>query len=165
MFEQEIGPLNGAKVARAWSDPAYKEQLLADGNRAIEELGLGLPQKLVVLENTREVHHAVVCTLCSCYPWTLLGLPPGWYKSPEYRARMVIEPRKVLREFGLELDETTEIRIWDSSAETRYLVLPERPANTDGWSEPELAALVTRDTMTGVARVEGPARASEASSR
>ena len=153
-YEQDIGPLIGAKiVARAWVDPDFKRRLLEDANEAIAEMGYG-GNDIVVLENAPGVHNVVVCTLCSCYPWAVLGLPPTWYKSPPYRSRMVIEPRKVLGEFGLELDESTEIRVWDSSAEVRYLVLPERPADTEGMSEEELAALVTRDSMIGV----GPAR-------
>lgn len=159
-YEQDIGPLNGAKVvARAWVDPAYKQRLLADGTAAIAELGFGgrgAGDRLVVVENTPTVHNVVVCTLCSCYPWPVLGLPPTWYKSPAYRSRIVIEPRKVLREFGLELDESVEIRVWDSSAEVRYMVLPERPAGTEHLTEEELARLVTRDAMIGVAKVQAP---------
>src|ERR1044071_414999 len=154
-YEQDIGPLNGAKVvARAWVDPAYKKRMLADGTTAVAELGFGAPQdvEIVVLENTPTVQHVVVCTLCSCYPWAVLGLPPSWYKSLAYRSRVVIEPRAVLREFGLELDEAVEVLVWDSSAPVRYMVLPERPAGTEGMSEPELAGLVTRDAMIGVAR-------------
>jgi nitrile hydratase subunit alpha len=153
-YEQDIGPMNGAKVvARAWIDPAYKQRLLADGTAAVEELGFG-GNYLKVVENTPTVHNLVVCTLCSCYPWAVLGLPPTWYKSLEYRARAVSEPRAVLREFGLELDESVEVRVWDSSSEVRYMVLPERPAGTEHLSEPELAALVTRDAMIGVAKVQ-----------
>ena len=161
-YEQDIGPLNGATVvARAWVDPAYKQRLLADGTSAIAELGFGGREgvDMVVLENTPTVHNVVVCTLCSCYPWPVLGLPPTWYKSEAYRARVVAEPRRVLGEFGLDLDSDVELRVWDSSAEVRYLVLPERPAGTDGLSEDQLAALVTRDAMIGVARVEAPAGA------
>jgi nitrile hydratase subunit alpha len=159
VFEEDIGPMNGAKVvAHAWTDPAFGQRLLDDGNVAIAELGFSLPQKLVVLENSAAVHNVFVCTLCSCYPWTVLGLPPSWYKSPEYRSKMVIAPREVLREFGLELPETTEIRVWDSTAETRYMVLPERPPNTNGWTEEQLASIVTRDAMTGVAVVPAPAQ-------
>lgn len=159
-YEQDIGPHNGAKVvARAWVDPAYKERLLADGSAAIEELGFG-GVDLKVVENTPQVHNLVTCTLCSCYPHTLIGLPPTWYKSFEYRSRAVIEPRVVLREFGVDLPETVDIRVWDSSAEMRYLVLPQRPPGTEGMSETELAQLVTRDTMIGVALVQ---RASGAS--
>ncbi len=154
-YEDDIGPLNGARVvARAWTDPAYKARLLADGTAAIGELGFGGPEgeHLVVVENTPAVHNVVVCTLCSCYPWPVLGLPPTWYKSAPYRSRVVREPRVVLREMGLELPESVEVRLWDSSAETRYMVLPERPADTDGLSEDELAKRVTRDTMIGTAR-------------
>jgi nitrile hydratase len=154
-YETEIGPLNGAKVvARAWSDPAYKARLLADGTAAIAELGFGGPEggHLVVVENTDEVHHVVVCTLCSCYPWPVLGLPPDWYKSAPYRSRLVREPRTVLTEMGCLVPHDVRIEVWDSSAEARYLVLPQRPAGTDGLSEDELAGLVTRDAMIGVAR-------------
>jgi nitrile hydratase subunit alpha len=158
-YEHDIGPLNGAKVvARAWVDPAYKERLLADGTAATEELGFG-GNHLKVVENTPTIHNLVVCTLCSCYPWAILGLPPTWYKSLEYRARGVSEPRAVLREFGLELDESVEVRVWDSSSEVRYMVLPERPAGTEHLSEAELAALVTRDAMIGVAKAQAPASA------
>jgi nitrile hydratase len=160
-YEREIGPLNGARVvARAWSDAAFKQRLLADARRAIAELGLPLGAEstpIVVVENTPGVHNVVVCTLCSCYPASLLGLPPTWYKSPAYRARVVREPRAVLREFGLELPPTTELRVWDSSAEIRYLVLPERPRGSEAASEAELAALVSRDALIGVA-LAGPAR-------
>ncbi len=156
-YEHDIGPLNGAKiVARAWVDPAYKERLLADGTAAAEEMGFG-GNHLKVVENTPTVHNMVVCTLCSCYPWAVLGLPPTWYKSFEYRSRAVSEPRAVLREFGLDLPEPVEVRVWDSSSEVRYMVLPERPAGTEGLSEAELAALVTRDAMIGVAKVQAPA--------
>ncbi len=161
-YERDIGPLNGAKVvARAWVDPDYKRRLLEDGTKAIAELGFGGMQgeHMVVVENTPKVHNVVVCTLCSCYPWPVLGLPPVWYKSAPYRSRMVIEPREVLREFGMELPEDVEIRVWDSSAEVRYLVLPERPEGTEGMSEEELAQLVTRDAMIGVAKVKAPAAA------
>jgi nitrile hydratase len=156
-YEQDVGPLNGARaVAHAWCDEAYRKRLLRDGTAAIAELGMGGPQgeRLVVVENTSEVHNVVVCTLCSCYPWPVLGLPPAWYKDPAYRSRVVREPRTVLREFGLELAEEVEVRVWDSSAEIRYLVLPERPQGTERESENELAARVTRDAMIGVARVE-----------
>ena len=156
-YEQDIGPMNGARVvARAWTDPGYRERLLADGTAAIAELGFGGPQcdRLVVVENTPGVHNVVVCTLCSCYPWPVLGLPPSWYKDPAYRSRVVREPRKVLREFGLELPDETRVRVWDSSAEIRYLVLPERPGGSEGESEEDLAGRVTRDSMIGVARVE-----------
>jgi nitrile hydratase len=158
-YERDIGPMNGARVvARAWTDPAYRARLLADGTKAIAELGFGGPQgeHMVVVENTPTVHNVVVCTLCSCYPWPVLGLPPNWYKSPAYRARIVREPRALLAEMGLALPESVEIRVWDSSAEIRYLVLPERPAGTETLSEDELAALVTRDAMIGTARAAAP---------
>jgi nitrile hydratase len=153
IFEKDVGPLNGAKVvARAWCDPGYKRRLLADGTAAIAELGFGGMQgeHMVVVENTPRVHNVVCCTLCSCYPWPVLGLPPTWYKSLAYRSRIVREPRVVLREFGLELPESVEIRVWDSSAEIRYMVLPERPPASVDMSEAELASLVTRDSMIGV---------------
>jgi nitrile hydratase len=156
-YEQDVGPLNGARVvARAWTDPAYKQRLLEDGTAAIAELGYGGAQgaQIVALENTPQIHNMVVCTLCSCYPWPVLGLPPSWYKSPAYRARAVSEPRAVLREFGLELDPAVEIRVWDSTAEVRYLVLPEQPAGTVGMSAEELTKLVSRDSMVGVAKVQ-----------
>lgn len=155
-FEHKIGPRNGARVvARAWVDPEFKKRLLTDATAAVAELGYVRQghEHLVALENTPERHNLVVCTLCSCYPWPVLGLPPVWYKSAPYRSRAVIEPRGVLREFGLELDETVEIRVWDSTSEMRYLVLPERPAGTEHMSEEELAALVTRDAMIGTAKV------------
>jgi nitrile hydratase subunit alpha len=155
-YEHKIGPRNGARVvARAWSDPAYKQRLLAEPDKAIAELGFGGQQgeHMIVVENTPAVHNMVVCTLCSCYPWPVLGLPPVWYKSAPYRSRSVIDPRGVLREFGLEVPEEIEVRVWDSTAELRYLVLPERPAGTEGLSEDELAALVTRDSMIGVGKV------------
>ena len=153
-YEQDIGPLAGARVvARAWTDSGFKERLLREGGRVLPELGLPASPNLVVIENTPAVHNLVVCTLCSCYPWAVLGLPPTWYKSFAYRSRAVIEPRAVLREFGLELDEAADIHVWDSSAEQRYLVLPQRPAGTEDRSEEELAALVTRDAMIGVAEV------------
>ena len=158
-YENRIGPRNGAQVvARAWVDPEYKERLLADGTEAIAELGFGGAQgeTMVVIENTRELHNLVVCTLCSCYPWPTLGLPPVWYKSSAYRARAVIEPREVLGEFGTELDEEVEVRVWDSTAEIRYLVLPERPAGTENMTEEELAEIVTRDSMIGVTKVAAP---------
>ena len=158
-YEEDVGPLNGARVvARAWVDAAYRSRLLEDGTAAIAEMGFGGPQgeRLVVVENSPDVHNVVVCTLCSCYPWPVLGLPPAWYKEPAYRSRVVREPRKVLAEFGLDLPDDVQVRVWDSSAEIRYLVLPERPAGTDGLSEEELAALVHRDSMIGVARVEAP---------
>jgi nitrile hydratase len=160
-YEQDIGPRNGAKVvARAWVNPAYKEWLLQDGTSAIATLGFvtGQGAELVVVENTPRVHNLIVCTLCSCYPAGLLGLPPKWYKDFAYRSRAVIEPRQVLRELGLELDDTVEIHVWDSTAELRYLVLPERPEGTAHLSEEELAELVTRDAMIGVAKVVAPAR-------
>lgn len=159
-YEQDIGPLNGARVvAHAWVDPAYKQRLLADGTAAVAELGFGASQdaEIVVLENTPTVHNVVVCTLCSCYPWAVLGLPPSWYKSYAYRSRVVREPRTVLREFGLEVPEAVEIRVWDSNSDVRYMVLPERPAGTEQMSEAELTALVTRDVMIGVAQVQVPA--------
>jgi nitrile hydratase subunit alpha len=146
-------PARGAKVvATAWSNPKFRTRLLSDGNAAVESLGLDRgPYKLVVVENTAQVHNVIVCTLCSCYPRWLLGLPPDWYKSRSYRSRMVREPRAVLREFGLELPDTTTVRVHDSTADMRYLVLPMRPAGTDGWGEEQLATLVSRDTMVGVA--------------
>lgn len=159
-YERDLGPQNGARVvARAWVDPDYRERLRADGAAAIRELGYGgfEGDTMVVVENTPDVHNVVVCTLCSCYPWPVLGLPPTWYKSPAYRARVVAEPRSVLREFGLELRSDTEIRVWDSTSEVRYLVLPERPAGTEELSEDELAALVTRDSMIGTGIVSSPA--------
>ncbi|HWJ34211.1 MAG TPA: nitrile hydratase subunit alpha [Steroidobacteraceae bacterium] len=158
-YEHKVGPRNGARVvARAWSDPAYKQRLLSNPDSAISELGYGGLQgeHMVVVENTSKVHNLVVCTLCSCYPWPVLGLPPVWYKSASYRSRAVIDPRGVLREFGLELKESVELRVWDSTAELRYLVLPERPANTEGLSEEPLAALVTRDAMIGVRKIATP---------
>ena len=155
-YEHDIGPLNGARVvARAWTEPDYKRRLLEDGTAAIAELGFGGPQgeHLVAVENTPTVHNVVVCTLCSCYPWPVLGLPPSWYKDPAYRSRVVREPRAVLAEMGLALPDGVEVRVWDSSAEIRYLVLPERPAGTEGLNAEELAALVTRDSMIGVAKI------------
>ena len=155
-YENKIGPRNGARVvARAWTDPAYKQRLLTDADAAIGELGYGGTQgeHMLVIENTSKVHNLVVCTLCSCYPWPVLGLPPVWYKSAPYRSRSVIDPRGVLREFGLEMADDVEVRVWDSTAELRYLVLPERPAGTEALSEDALAALVTRDAMIGVAKV------------
>ncbi|MCV3271898.1 nitrile hydratase subunit alpha [Roseobacter sinensis] len=151
-YETKIGPRNGARVvARAWSDPAYKERLLSDATAAISELGFSGVQgeDMVVVENTDEVHNIVVCTLCSCYPWPTLGLPPVWYKAAPYRAKVVKDPRGVLEEFGVTLPEDTEIRVWDSNAELRYLVLPKRPDGTDGMTEEQLAELVTRDAMIG----------------
>ena len=161
-YETKVGPRNGAKiVARAWVDPTFKRRLLEDGTSAVAEHGFvgRQSEKLVVVENTPSVHNMVVCTLCSCYPWPVLGLPPVWYKSPAYRSRAVLEPRKVLAEFGVTLPESTEIRLWDSSAEIRYMVLPRRPDGTEHLSEAELAALVTRDAMIGVAQVPAPAPA------
>jgi nitrile hydratase len=158
IYENEVGPQLGAQVvAKAWTDPEFKKRLLEDGTKACAELGIGGLQgeDMVVVENTDTVHNAIVCTLCSCYPWPTLGLPPNWYKQPAYRSRMVREPRTVLREdFGYDIPDSVEIRIWDSSSEMRYWVLPKRPEGTDGMSEKELAALVTRDSMIGV----GPAR-------
>ncbi len=156
IFEHDLGPMNGARVvARAWCDPDYKARLLDNATAAIAELGYsGLQgEHMVVVENTPEVHNVVVCTLCSCYPWPVLGLPPTWYKDAPYRSRVVIDPRSVLAEFGTELDPSVEVRVWDSSAEVRYLVLPERPAGSDGLSEEQLAALITRDAMIGVTQV------------
>jgi len=154
-YERDIGPLNGARVvARAWADDDYRRRLLADGTAAIGELGYGGAEgeHLVVVENTPEVHNLVVCTLCSCYPWPVLGLPPRWYKSFAYRARAVREPRAVMAEFGTSVPDDVEVRVWDSSAEVRYMVLPLRPPGTDGAAEDQLAALVTRDHMIGVVR-------------
>ncbi|HEV7610624.1 MAG TPA: nitrile hydratase subunit alpha [Steroidobacteraceae bacterium] len=158
-YEHKVGPRNGARVvARAWTDRAYKQRLLSDADAAIAELGYGGLQgeHMVVVENTANVHNLVVCTLCSCYPWPVLGLPPVWYKSAPYRSRAVIDPRGVLGEFGLEIDENVEVRVWDSTAELRYLVLPERPGGGDGWSEEKLAAMVTRNAMIGVAKIATP---------
>ena len=160
LYETKIGPRNGAKVvAKAWTDPDYKTRLLEDGTAAIAELGFSGVQgeDMVVVENTDDVHNMVVCTLCSCYPWPTLGLPPVWYKSAPYRARAVSDPRGVLDEFGVTLPDDMEIRVWDSNAELRYLVLPSRPAGTENMSEDELADLVTRDAMIGTAVVEAPA--------
>ena len=155
-YENKIGPRNGARVvARAWIDAGYKARLLTDATSAIAELGYASKQgdRMVAVENTPKVHNVIVCTLCSCYPWPVLGLPPVWYKSAPYRSRVVIDPRTVLREFGLELTEDVEVRVWDSTAELRYLVLPERPAATENLTEEQLAGLVTRDAMVGVAKV------------
>ena len=155
-FEHKVGPRNGARVvARAWTDPAYKARLMQDATEAIAELGYsgGQGEHMVVVENTPQAHNLVVCTLCSCYPWPVLGLPPVWYKSSPYRSRAVIDPRGVIAEFGTELAEDVEVRVWDSTAEIRYLVLPERPAGTEGLDEEALAALVTRDGMIGTARL------------
>ena len=158
-YEEDIGPMIGARVvARAWCDPAFKERLLADGKAAITELGIDGAQvdRLVVKENTPQVHNVVVCTLCSCYPWAVLGLPPSWYKSSAYRSRVVREPRAVLREMGLELAPEVEVRVWDSSAEVRYLVLPQRPAGSGELDEEQLTGLVSRDAMIGVAIASEP---------
>ena len=155
-FEDNLGPMNGAKVvARAWADPEYKARLLSDGTAAIGEFGFRGPEgdHMVVVENTPDVHNLVVCTLCSCYPWPTLGLPPKWYKTPAYRARAVREPRTLLAEMGTVIPDDVEIRVWDSSAESRYLVLPMRPAGTDDLSEEQLAGVVTRDSMIGVQRL------------
>jgi nitrile hydratase len=160
-YEQDIGPMNGARVvARAWADPAYKRRLLEDATAAVAEFGFGGPQgeHLVAVENGPRVHNVIVCTLCSCYPWPVLGLPPSWYKSPAYRSRVVREPRAVLREMGLEVPEGVEIRVWDSSAEVRYLVLPEQPAESAGQDEAALAEWVTRDAMIGVGKPRAPQR-------
>jgi len=160
-YETKVGPRNGARVvARAWVDPEYKKRLLADATSAIAELGYAGRQgeDMIALENSQQVHHLVVCTLCSCYPWPVLGLPPVWYKSAPYRSRAVIDPRGVLREFGVVLSDDVEVRVWDSTAELRYLVIPERPAGTEGMTEEQLAQLVTRDAMIGVAKVEAPRR-------
>lgn len=159
IYENDLGPLNGARVvARAWTDEAYKKRLLDDATAAIGEMGFGGLQgeHMVVVENTPTVHNVVACTLCSCYPWPVLGLPPAWYKSPPYRSRIVIDPRGVLRELGLDLDSSVELRVWDSSSEIRYLVLPERPEGTEGLDEAALAGLVTRDSMIGVAKASRP---------
>ena len=159
-YEHKIGPRNGARVvARAWVDPAYKQRLLTNATAAIAELGYSGPegQQMLVLENTPKVHNLVVCTLCSCYPWPVLGLPPVWYKSAPYRSRAVIDPRGLLREFGLQLPEDVELRVWDSTADLRYLVLPERPLGSEGLSEEALAAWVSRDSMIGTAKVVKPA--------
>ena len=156
-YADQVGPLNGARlIARAWTDPEFKARLLIDATSVVQEWKLegGQVDRLIVKENTASIHNVVVCTLCSCYPWAILGLPPKWYKSPEYRSRIVVEPRTVLGEMGLQLDEKTEIRVWDSSAEVRYLVLPEQPPETVGLPEGELTALISRDAMIGVARVE-----------
>ena len=160
-YERDLGPQNGARViARAWVDPDYRDRLLADGTASIRELGYGGLEgdTMVAVENTHDVHNVVVCTLCSCYPWPVLGLPPTWYKSPAYRARVVAEPRTVLREFGVELPIETEIRVWDSTSEVRYLVVPQRPEGTDRLTEDELAALVTRDSMIGTGLALAPGR-------
>ncbi len=158
-FENKVGPRNGARVvARAWTDPAFRKRLLGDATTAVAELGYGGPEggHLVAVENTPAVHNLVVCTLCSCYPWPVLGLPPAWYKSFAYRSRAVRDPRGLLKEFGLEISAQVEVRVWDSSAEQRYIVIPQRPAGTEGMSEDELAGLVNRDSMIGAARIEPP---------
>jgi nitrile hydratase len=155
-YETRVGPHNGAKVvARAWTDPAYKARLLADGTAAMAEMGIGgfSAEHMIVVENTPEAHNVIVCTLCSCYPWGVLGLPPTWYKSFAYRSRMVRDPRGVLTEMGLPIPDTVEVRVWDSTSEVRYMVLPERPPGTEHLNEDELAALVTRDAMIGVTKV------------
>lgn len=160
-YEHDIGPMRGARlVARAWVDAAFKERLLADASEAARELGIAgfVGENVMAVENTKDVHNVVACTLCSCYPWAVLGLPPGWYKSPAYRSRIVREPRAVLAEFGLEVEQDREIRIWDSSSDMRYFVLPERPAGTEELSEDELAELVTRDAMIGTGVPKSPAR-------
>jgi len=159
-YENKVGPRNGARVvARAWTDPAYRQRLLENSTAAIAELGYGGVQgeDMVVVENTPDVHNMVVCTLCSCYPWPTLGLPPNWYKSAPYRSRSVIDPRGVLKEFGIEIPETTEVRVWDSNAELRYFVLPMRPAGSEGLDEEQLAELVTRDSMIGTGLPKVPA--------
>jgi nitrile hydratase subunit alpha len=158
-FEHKVGPRNGARVvARAWVDPAYKQRLLRDAPSALAEMGYtsGQGEHMMVLENSPKVHNVIVCTLCSCYPWPVLGLPPVWYKSAAYRSRAVIDPRGVLREFGTHIDEDAEVRVWDSTAELRYFVLPERPVGTQGLNEEQLAALVTRDAMVGVTKLAPP---------
>ncbi|HEX7864007.1 MAG TPA: nitrile hydratase subunit alpha [Variovorax sp.] len=164
-YQTRVGPRNGARVvARAWVDPAFRQWLLADATAAIASLGYTGRQgeHMVAVENTDELHHMVVCTLCSCYPWPVLGLPPTWYKSAPYRSRVVKDPRGVLADFGTTLPETTRIRVWDSTAEVRYLVIPQRPAGTEGLSEDELAALVSRDSMIGTRLAEAPAEAGSA---
>jgi nitrile hydratase len=158
-FENDLGPMVGARlVARAWTDPEFRRRFLEDTTAVVRELEMAgaEAQNVIALENTDDVHNVVVCTLCSCYPWALLGLPPVWYKAPAYRSRVVSEPRAVLADFGLELGDDVQVRIWDSSADMRYIVVPQRPAGTDGMSEDELAALVSRDSMIGVARASEP---------
>ena len=158
-YETKVGPRSGAAiVAKAWADPAFKDALLKDGSKAVASFGHAgrVGEHLVVVENTPKTHHVVVCTLCSCYPWDILGLPPMWYKSAPYRSRVVKEPRAVLREFGVELPDSAEIRVWDSTAETRFVVLPMRPKGTEGWSEERLAELVTRDSMIGTGLPKQP---------
>ncbi len=159
IYENDLGPMNGAKVvARAWVDPEFKQRLLDDATSAIAELGYGGLQgeHMVAKENTPEIHNVVVCTLCSCYPWPVLGLPPSWYKSFAYRSKVVVEPREVLKEFGTTLPDDVEVRVWDSSAEIRYLVIPERPEGTENLSEDELAEIIERDSMIGVTKVSAP---------
>ena len=158
-YETQVGPMNGARaVARSWVDPAFRDRLRANATKALAELGIGglESEHMVAVENTPQVHHVVVCTLCSCYPWGVLGLPPGWYKSPQYRSRIVREPRKVLTEMGLTLPPEVEIKVWDSTAELRYLVVPERPPGTDALDEEALAQLVTRDAMIGAGVLTAP---------
>ncbi|WP_108610660.1 nitrile hydratase subunit alpha [Aminobacter sp. MSH1] len=162
LYQNKIGPRNGARVvAKAWTDPAYKKRLIEDGTSAVAELGYTGVQgeEMVVVENTDDVHNVLVCTLCSCYPWPTLGLPANWYKAAPYRSRVVIDPRGVLKEFGLEVSPKIEVRVWDSNAELRYMVLPKRPAGTEGMSEDELAELVTRDSMIGVGLPNTPGKA------
>jgi nitrile hydratase len=159
-YEKDIGPLRGARlVARAWADPAFRARLLANASEAARELGIEgfVGENVMAVENTDDVHNVVACTLCSCYPWAILGLPPSWYKSPAYRARIVREPRAVLSEFGLELGDGVEVRVWDSSSDMRYFVLPKRPASSEGLGEEELAGLVTRDSMIGTGLPSDPA--------
>jgi nitrile hydratase subunit alpha len=161
MFETKVGPRNGARVvAKAWTDAAFKKRLLDNATKAVAELGYGGPEggHLVAIENTTKVHNLVVCTLCSCYPWPVLGLPPTWYKSFAYRSRAVRDPRGLLKEFRLKIPESVEVRVWDSSAEQRYLVIPQRPAGTENMTEDQLAEIVTRDSMIGVATITAPAR-------
>ena len=161
-YEHRVGPRNGARiVARAWTDPGYRERLLANATEAIAEFGFieSHAEDMVAVENTPQVRNLVVCTLCSCYPWPVLGLPPAWYKSDAYRARAVLDPRGVLKAFGQDIPEDIEVRVWDSTAEMRYLVVPERPAGTEGWNEEQLASIVTRDSMVGVGTVVLPASA------
>jgi len=161
-YEHRVGPRNGARiVARAWTDPVYRQRLLANATEAIAEFGFieSHAEDMVAVENTPQVRNLVVCTLCSCYPWPVLGLPPAWYKSDAYRARAVLDPRGVLKAFGQDIPEDIEVRVWDSTAEMRYLVLPERPAGTEGWNEEQLASIVTRDSMVGVGTVFLPAGA------
>jgi len=158
-YAQDVGPLNGAKVvAKAWTDPEFKERLLANGTTTVAELGFKGPQgeHIVVVENSDDFHNVIVCTLCSCYPWPLLGLPPSWYKDPVYRSRVVKEPRAVLAEMGLDLPDSQEVKVWDSSSEVRFFVLPQRPAGTEGMSEEDLVPLITRESMIGVALVAAP---------